>query len=177
MTPAAKPRISLVAAMARNRAIGIDNRLPWRLPADLRHFRTLTTGGVVIMGRKTFESLGRPLPERRSIVISRDPAFHAPNPCTTVTSWEAALAAAGPVAEVFVIGGASLYTQTLPLADRIYLTRVDTEIAGDAFFPEWPDTAWVETARACHPADAANPYPYCFTVLERNRSGPEPQRR
>lgn len=163
----ARPRVSLVAAMARNRTIGLDNRLPWRLPADLRHFRALTTGGVIIMGRKTFESLGRPLPERRSIVISRDPAFRAPDPCKTVSSWEAALAAAGEVSEVFVIGGASLYAQTLPHADRVYLTLVEAEITGDAFFPEWSSRTWLETARACHPADDTNPYPYCFLVLDR----------
>ncbi|MHB1951039.1 MAG: dihydrofolate reductase [Acidiferrobacteraceae bacterium] len=161
------PIISLVGAMARNRVIGVGNRLPWRLPGDLRHFKALTIGHVVIMGRRTFESLGRPLPERRSIVISRNPSFHAGGACTVVDSWSAALAAAGGVSEVFVIGGASLYAQTIPCASRMYLTLVHAEIEGDAYFPEFPAEQWQEISRDDRPADHENPYAYSFLVLER----------
>lgn len=163
------PRISLVAAMAQNRGIGRDNRLPWRLPADLRHFRRLTTGGVVIMGRKTFESLGRPLPERRSIIISGNPGFRPPAPCLVVDSWASALAAARTSVEVFVIGGASLYAQTIGLADRMYLTLIHTNVEADAYFPEFTSDTWWESSRADHPADGENVYPYSFLTLDRKR--------
>ncbi|MHB1529221.1 MAG: dihydrofolate reductase [Acidiferrobacteraceae bacterium] len=163
------PKISLVAAMAQNRGIGRDNHLPWRLPADLRHFRRLTTGGTLIMGRKTFESLGRPLPERHSIIISRSHGFRPPAPCLVVDSWASALATVRASAEVFVIGGASLYAQTIDLADRIYLTLIHANVEADAYFPEFTSEAWQESSRADHPADGENVYPYSFLILDRRR--------
>lgn len=153
--------------MARNRVIGSGNALPWRLPDDLKHFKALTIGGVVIMGRKTCESLGRPLPDRRSIVISRNPSLGACNGCAVVHSWNAAVAMAGAVAEIFVIGGASLYAQTISFADRMYLTLVHAEIDGDAYFPEFASEQWQQTSRDDRPADSRNPYAYSFLVLDR----------
>ncbi len=158
--------LSLIVAMDRNRLIGSDNRLPWHLPADLRHFKDLTLGKPVVMGRLTYESIGRPLPGRHNIVISRDPRYRAEG-CTIVPSIEDALAAAEGAAEVMVIGGASLYAAYLPRAGRLYLTRIDAAFEGDAWFPELDPSAWREVAREAHPADADNPHPYAFIVLER----------
>jgi dihydrofolate reductase len=157
--------ISFVVAMARNRVIGHDNGLPWRLPADLRHFKSVTMGKPIIMGRKTFESIGRPLPGRANIVVTRDPAYQAEG-CVVAHSIEAALAAAGDAEEVMVIGGADFYRQLLPRADRIYLTLIDAEFAGDASFPELDPVQWQERSREDHAPDADNPYPYSFIVLE-----------
>lgn len=158
--------ISLIVAMDRNRLIGRGNALPWRLPADLQHFKAVTLGKPIVMGRKTYESIGRPLPGRHNIVISRNPAFSAPG-CTVVPSVDAALAAAGEVAEVMVIGGAQLYAETLPRAQRIYLTRIDAGFDGDAWFPALDADVWQECQRAEHVPDDKNPYPYTFLVLER----------
>ena len=140
------PLVSLVAALARNRVIGAGNRLPWHLPEDLKRFKRLTTGAPVIMGRKTHESIGKPLPGRRNIVVTRQPgaSWHG---CEVVHSLEAALAAAGDAPEAFVIGGAELYALALPRADRMYLTLVDADHAGDAWFPEFDPADWRETAR------------------------------
>lgn len=135
--------VSLIAAMAKNRAIGIDNRLPWRLPEDLAHFKRTTLGKPIVMGRKTWESLGRPLPGRLNIVVTRNPGWHAEG-CVATTSLDAALAAAGAVDEVFVIGGAELYGHALERADRLYLTEIGIEVAGDAFFPELDRARWRE---------------------------------
>ncbi|MBU1190380.1 MAG: type 3 dihydrofolate reductase [Gammaproteobacteria bacterium] len=158
--------ISIIVAMDRNRLIGSNNGLPWRLPADLKHFKAITLGKPVIMGRKTYESIGRPLPERHNIVVSRTPGFVAPG-CTTVTSADAALAAAGDVPEVMIIGGAQLYTQLLPQVQRIYLTQIDAAFDGDAWFPDLDTAVWHETAREGHLPDDRNPYAYSFLVLER----------
>jgi len=157
--------------MARNRVIGLGNALPWRLPADLAHFKTLTSGHPVIMGRKTFESLGRPLPNRTNIVITRDTGFQ-PAGCQVVHTIEAALASASKFVDprdpvVFVIGGSDLYRQMLPLADRLYPTLIDAVVRGDAWFPEFDWAAWKELERHEHPADARNPYPCTFLSLER----------
>ncbi|NIR60917.1 MAG: type 3 dihydrofolate reductase [Gammaproteobacteria bacterium] len=163
---ARSPRISLIVAMDRNDVIGRGNALPWHLPADLRHFRRLTLGKPVIMGRRTHESLGRPLPERTNIVISRDPGFRAPG-CLVARALPEALDAAGAVPEVMVIGGAEVFEAALPRAARIYLTRVHAEVAGDARFPRLDPAAWREIEREDHPADERNPYPYSFVTLER----------
>jgi dihydrofolate reductase len=163
---APRPRICLVAAMAENRVIGRDHALPWHLPADLRHFRRLTLGKPVIMGRSTHEAIGRPLPERFNIVLSRDPAYSSPG-CTVVQDPEGALAAAGPAPEVMVIGGAYVYRAFLPRADRIYLTLVHGRFAGDTWFPPLESGVWAERDREDHPPDEANPYPYSFITLER----------
>lgn len=157
--------ISIIVAMAENRVIGIENRLPWHLPADMKWFRRHTLGKTVVMGRKTYESIGKPLPDRTNIVISRDPAFQAPG-CTVVTSIDAALAAAtGP--EVMVIGGENLYSQLLHRTDRIYLTLVHADVEGDAFFPEFDPAEWRELEREDVNADDRNPYPHSFLILER----------
>lgn len=159
-------RLSLIAAMARNRVIGRDNKLPWRLPADLKRFRALTTGHPIIMGRKTFDSLGRALPNRQNIVITRDANFHA-DTVSVVNSVPAAIAAAGNVNEIFVIGGAHVYEQLLPLADRLYLTLIEADVPGDAWFPDYGAEYWMETSRERFPADDTNPLAMDFVTLDR----------
>jgi len=159
-------KIAIVVAMAANRVIGRDNRLPWRLPADLRHFKRVTLGKPILMGRKTYESIGRPLPERTNIVVTRDHAYVAPG-CVVVHSIESALKAADGHEEVMVIGGTDFYWQLLPKADRIYLTLVHEEFEGDALFPELNVGEWREVERTdCEP-DEKNPWPYSFIRLER----------
>lgn len=159
--------IALLAAIARNRTIGKNNALPWRLPDDLRHFRTLTLGKSVIMGRKTFESLPAPLVGRHSIVVSRDTHYRTHGAqCETAYSLEEALKR-GQSAEIFIIGGASLYAQTLPLADRLYITAIDNDVEGDTFFPLYEQQAWRTVAEEPHAADARHAYPFRFLVLER----------
>ena len=158
--------ISLVVAMDRNRLIGRDNALPWRLPADLKQFKAITLGKPVIMGRKTYESIGKPLPERHNIVVTRNAAYAAPG-CTVVTSVDAALAAAGAAPEVMVIGGAQLYAAFLPRAQRIYLTRVEADFEGDAWFPEWDAQEWHEISRSAGTVDERNAHPHTFIVLGR----------
>lgn len=158
--------ISLIAAMDRNRLIGRDNGLPWRLPADLRHFKQVTMGKPILMGRRTWDSLGRPLPGRKNIVLTRDAGFTAAG-CTVTHSLEQALAAAAGHAEVMVIGGASFYTQLLPRAGRLYLTRIDAEFEGDTWFPDFAPGQWREVSRRNLAPDEKNPYPYSFVVLER----------
>ncbi len=162
------PRVALVVAVDEAGTIGRDGALPWRLPSDLRHFKQITMGKPVVMGRKTFESIGRPLPGRENIVLSRDPDYRAEG-CRAVGSLQEALAAAGEAEELMVIGGAELYAQALPLAERIYLTRVHARFAGDTFMPRLDPEEWLETRREEHPADARNPYAHTFVVLERRR--------
>lgn len=165
--------VALIAAVARNGAIGHDNGLPWRLSGDLQFFKRTTLGKPVVMGRKTYESIGRPLPGRDNIVISRNPEWRADG-VECVPSLELALqrarqsAAAGGVGEVMVIGGAQIYRQALPLAARLYLTEVDAEVAGDAFFPELGD-CWVETSRECYPASERDEYNYCLVQYDRSK--------
>ncbi len=160
------PTISLIAAMAENRAIGINNKMPWHLPADLRHFKALTIGKPIIMGRKTWESLPGLLPDRPHIVVTRQPNYQAEG-CQVVHSIDEALAAAGDAAEVMVVGGATFYRAMLPQADRIYLTLVETAVEGDAFFPDYNPEQWQITAQERHAADEKNPFPYRFLTLER----------
>ena len=171
-----RPRLALIAAMARNRVIGRHNTLPWRLPADMRRFRELTTGHPLLMGRRTFESLGRPLPLRSNIVMTSDRSF-APEGCLVAHSLEQALAIAATHVpadspEIFVIGGGNLYAQTLPTADRLYLTQVEAQIDGDAWFPEFEWEAWQVLARETRTADEKNPYDCVFLTLERKTSPP-----
>jgi dihydrofolate reductase len=161
-----RPLISLIAAMADNRVIGRDNGLPWRLPADLRHFKALTLGKPIVMGRKTWESLPGLLPGRRHIVITGNRDYHADD-CVVVNSIEAAIEAAGDVEEVMIVGGGALYRAMLPRADRLYLTLVHMEVEGDTHFPDFDPSAWRETARESHGADDSNPCPYTFLTLER----------
>ncbi|WP_260292199.1 type 3 dihydrofolate reductase [Sedimenticola hydrogenitrophicus] len=160
------PLISLIAAMDEDRVIGCENRLPWRLPADLQHFKRLTLGKPIIMGRKTWESLPGLLPGRTHIVISANSAYRAEG-CRLVHTVEQALAVAGDVAEIMIVGGANLYRQLLPRADRLYLTLVHTRVVGDAWFPDYAVDAWRELAREDHCADERNPFDYTFLTLER----------
>lgn len=159
---------SLVVARARNGVIGRDNALPWHLPADLAHFKRITQGHPVVMGRRTHESIGRPLPGRHNIVVTRTPGWKADG-CTVVGSLEAAYAAAGNVPEVFVIGGSALYAAALPGADRIYLTEIDADVSGDTVFPEIDPAGWVETAMGELPADGRNAHALRFLRLDRRR--------
>ena len=156
----------MIWAMARNRVIGRDNRLPWHLPADLRHFKELTLGKPIIMGRKTWESLPGLLPDRRHIIVTRQQDYVARN-AETAPDLESAIALAGDVDEVMIVGGASLYARALPLADRLYLTFIDADIDGDTRFPAWETGAWVQTADDPHPPDDRNPFGYRFVTLER----------
>ncbi|MCX7039949.1 MAG: dihydrofolate reductase [Spirochaetes bacterium] len=164
--------ISLVAAVAAHRVIGNQGRLPWRLPADLARFKRLTTGHAVLMGRKTFQSIGRPLPGRRNIVLSRDPDFSAAG-CQIARSVGDSLTASGLSVdgggELFVIGGASTYELFLPLADRLYVTRIAAEVPGDAFFPALDEKAWQLVEKTPGTVDAANPLPHEFLVYERKQ--------
>ena len=159
-------RISIIAAISDNGTIGRDNRLPWRLPADLRRFKELTMGKPLIMGRKTWESIGRPLPGRKNIVLSRDPDCRAPG-CTVVHSAAAALQEAGASEEVMVIGGASLYELFLPQAHTLLLTYVHGMIEGEVKFPQIEPGAWSETSRDSFPRDGQNQYPFTFVRMER----------
>ncbi|KKA45082.1 MULTISPECIES: type 3 dihydrofolate reductase [Salinivibrio] len=158
-------RISLVAAMANDRVIGKNNQMPWHLPADLAWFKRTTLGHPVVMGRKTFESIGRPLPKRPNIVISRDPDFQ-PEGVTVVSSPEQALETVVEYEEVMVIGGGTIYQAFLPRADRLYLTFIDLDVDGDTRFPQWGE-GWVKTEVGAHPVDEKNAYPVTFTVWDR----------
>ena len=154
--------------MARNRVIGIENRLPWKLPADMKWFRQHTLGKPVIMGRKTFESFGgKPLPDRQNIVITQDPAY-TQQQATVCHSIEEALTACGNAEEAMIIGGMSLYKQTLPSADKLYMTVVDAEFEGDAWFPEFDLNDWTEIEHQSHEADEKNAFRCDFIILERN---------
>lgn len=161
-----KPRISVIAALGRNRVIGIENRLPWRLPEDLAHFKALTLNHPILMGRKTFESLGRPLPGRTNIVITRN-ADYRPDGCLVADSIPAAIALCQDADEIFFIGGAELYAQAIPLADRLYLTEVDIEAVGDAWFPVYDKSAFSEIARASHTGGKGDALRFDFVVYER----------
>jgi dihydrofolate reductase len=161
-------RLSLIVAMTKNRVIGKNNALPWHLPADLKHFKSLTMGHHIVMGRKTYESIGKPLPGRTSVVVTRNVNYSMPG-VIVVSSLEAAIAACGDDAEIFVIGGAELYRQAINLADRIYLTEIDADISGDAYFTELGRKLWLETERESHAPDEKNAYPHHFVIYERIR--------
>lgn len=158
--------VSIIVAAAQNNVIGRGNDLPWRLPDDLKRFKALTLGKPVIMGRKTYVSIGRPLPQRHNIVISRQPGLTLPD-CTVVSSLDGALAAAGDAAEAMVIGGAEIFAQVLPRTDRIYLTRVHANVEGDTFFPELVSEDWIELDSEYHPADDRHAFPFTFLQLRR----------
>jgi dihydrofolate reductase len=158
--------LSLIAAMSDDRVIGRDNRLPWHLPADLAHFKRLTLGKPIVMGRLTWESLPGLLPQRTHIVVSSNPEYRADG-ASVVSSLDAAISLAGDADEVMVVGGASLYAEALPLVSRMYLTRVHADVDGDTRFPAYDETEWRVTAREAHAADARNPHAYTFLTLER----------
>jgi dihydrofolate reductase len=157
-------RLTLVVAYSQNRTIGRDNTLPWKLPGDLAHFKRTTLGRPIVMGRKTWESLGRPLPGRRNIVISRNTAYEAQG-AQVVPDMAAALAACDGESEVFVIGGAQIYAAVLASAHRIVATEVKAQVEGDAFFPYLPSFEWRETSRQPQPEE--NGYAYDFVEYER----------
>lgn len=159
--------VSLILAMADNRVIGRDNELPWHLPADLRRFKEMTVGHAIVMGRKTWESIGRPLPRRRSIVVSRNPSYRAAG-ADVAGSLEEALRLAGDDDEVFVIGGAAVFAAALPRADRVYLTRVHAEVPGDVRCPPLGG-CWELVAEERHEADERHAHPFTFQVYERRR--------
>jgi dihydrofolate reductase len=165
-------KLALVWAMARNRTIGRDNALPWHLPEDLKFFKRVTMGKPIIMGRKTWDSIGRPLPGRCNIVISRNKDFKADG-IEAVSSLQQALSLAEQILlrdssdEVCVIGGAEIYAQALPQADRLYLTQVHADVAGDTFFPQFDMSQWQEVEREDFAASGDNLYDYSFLVLEK----------
>lgn len=160
--------ISLIVAMDENRAIGIQNRLPWHLPDDLKRFKTLTMGHHLIMGRKTYESIGQPLPGRIMIIITRQHDYQ-PDDCLVANSLREAidLAAARQETEAFIVGGGQIFAQSIDIADRIYLTLVHTRVTAEVYFPEIDRNNWVEVENIHHPADVIHPYPFTFITLEK----------
>lgn len=159
----------MIVACSDNRVIGSDSELPWRLPADLRSFKALTMGKPIVMGRKTYQSIGRPLPGRRNIVITRQAGFEADG-CWMAQNPQQALAIAGAAEEVMIIGGGEIYRQFLAETQTIYLTEVHATIEGDTYFPELVAEDWYELSRVKHTKDEKNQFDYSFVVLER-RSG------
>jgi dihydrofolate reductase len=165
-------KLAIIVAQDKNRAIGIENKLPWHLPEDLRYFKRVTMGKPIIMGRNTFESIGRPLPGRVNIVVSRQQGY-SPEGVKVVNSLEAAAELAESIClidgvdEAMIIGGAQIYSQAIGVADRLYLTEVDAEINGDAWFPEFDRSAWDEIGREDFLAEGPNPYNYSFIVLDK----------
>jgi dihydrofolate reductase len=152
--------------MAKNRVIGVNNTLPWHLPADLKHFKALTMGHHIVMGRKTYESIGKPLPGRTSVVVTHNTDYSVPG-VIVASSLEAAMAACGNDEEIFVIGGAEIYRQAINFADRIYLTEIDANISGDAHFAELDIKQWQETGRESRVPDEKNQHPYHFVVYDK----------
>jgi dihydrofolate reductase len=170
VTPAAS-RLSIIVAMARNRVIGADGGIPWHLPDELRRFKSLTLGHHIVMGRRTWESIGHLLPGRTTVIVTRQRNYSAPG-AKVVHSLDEAIAACGADDEIFVIGGADLYAQALPRAGRLYLTVVDADIAGDTFMPDYAAGAWRAVSSDSFPADERHRYAYRCTVYERNAPDP-----
>ena len=158
--------ISLIVAASTNNVIGNDGELPWRLSDDLKRFKAVTMGKPIVMGRKTFESIGRPLPGRQNIVISRQDGFAADG-CDVVQSIEEAVEVAAAAEEIMVIGGSQIYAAFLPLADRIYLTRVHAEVEGDAFFPSLDESKWRDSASRIYEVDESNDYACTVSLFSR----------
>lgn len=160
--------LSIIVAMAKDRVIGLNNQMPWHLPADLAWFKKNTINKPVIMGRKTFESIGRPLPNRHNIIISRNPQTSDNPNITWVTSLSDALAVEKDSSEIFIIGGGNIYQQALPLVNRLYLTHIDTAPIGDTYFPAYQRDQWHQIYVEDHQIDEKNPYNYRFEILEKN---------
>lgn len=160
--------IALVAAIAANGVIGLNNALPWRCPGDLRHFKALTLGHHLIMGRKTFESIGRPLPGRTSVVVTRNNGWHADG-CLVANGLPEAIELCAADDKVFIVGGADIYAQALRFADTLYLTEIRQAVAGDAFFPAFDREEWQETSRASHSQDEPQPLEFDFVVYRRRQ--------
>lgn len=163
MTNVKKPIISLVCAMANNRVIGKDNDMPWHMPADLKHFKQTTMGKPIVMGRKTFESIGKPLPGRQNVVISRNQDYK-PEGVDVVSSIADAIELLSNENEIMITGGGHIYQQTIDQADRLYLTFIDLTTEGDAFFPEFKHLTLKEVEREAHQPDEKNKYPYEFVT-------------
>lgn len=161
-------RISIIAAMAANRTIGLENRLPWHLPDDLKRFKTLTMNHHIVMGRKTYDSIGKPLPGRSTIIVTRNMDYAVPG-CVAVNSLDAALTVSFSDEEVFFVGGADLYRQALPIANRIYLTEIHRVYDGDAFFPEFDMSQWRETSREQHRTEGDNGFEYHYVIYDRKQ--------
>lgn len=164
--PMDQPHLSIIVAMASNRTIGINNSLPWRCPEDLKHFKSLTMGHHMIMGRKTFDSIGKPLPGRTTVIVTRNRNLKIEG-CIVAHSLENAIAASSGDEETFVVGGAELYAQALPLADTLYITEIRHEVKGDAHFPEFDMNAWQEIARERHSQSEPQPLEYHFVTYRR----------
>lgn len=158
-----KPRVSLIVAMAKNRVIGVNNTLPWHLPADLKHFKALTMGHHIVMGRKTYDSIGKPLPGRTSVVVSRNRKLKIDG-CIVVHTLEQALAVCAAHDEIFVVGGAELYALALPIADKLYITEIQKDVQGDACFPVISHDEWREISREMHSQQEPLPLEYHFTT-------------
>ena len=161
-----KPRISIIVAVAQNGVIGRGGRLPWHLPADLKYLKALSLGHHIIMGRKTFESIGKPLPGRTNVVVTRQAEYRAPG-AVVAGSVEQALAACSGDGEIFIIGGAELFAQAMGRADRLYLTEIQRDFEGDVRFPEYDRNRWREVSRGKHKLDDADNLEYHFAVYER----------
>ena len=161
-----RPIISIVVAMARNRTIGVNNTLPWRCPEDLKRFKSLTMGQHMIMGRKTFDSIGKPLPGRITVVVTRNENLHIEG-CVMAHSLENAIGACAADKEIFIVGGAELYALSLPLADRLYITHVQKNVTGDAHFPEFDQAEWQELTREKRTQEIPAPLEYNFVTYQR----------
>lgn len=157
--------ISLVVAMANKRVIGKDQQMPWHMPADLAHFKKVTLGHPIIMGRKTYESIGRPLPGRQNIVVTRQNITI--DGCDIAHSLDEALSIVNNKEQIMIIGGGVLFLEALPIAQRLHLTLIDLDVEGDTFFPEWNPDEWQMISEEAHAADSKNPYDYRFITLER----------
>jgi dihydrofolate reductase len=165
--------ISIIVAMAKNRVIGANGAIPWHLPEELKRFKRLTLGHHLVMGRRTWESIGRPLPGRTSLVVTRQRGFRAPG-AKVAHSLDEAIAACGADDEIFVIGGAELYAQALPRAARLYLTTVEADVPGDTRMPEYSIGDWREISAESFPADARHRYSFRCAVYERRETPPPP---
>ncbi|WP_435627456.1 dihydrofolate reductase [Candidatus Ferrigenium straubiae] len=158
--------LSILVAMAQNRTIGIDNTLPWRIPEDLKHFKALTMGHHIVMGRKTYDSIGRPLPGRTTVVVTRSRDLKLPGCIVAHSLAEAIAACAGD--EIFVVGGAEIYVEALPLADTLYITEIQQDVGGDAHFPEFDRNVWREVEREKRSQSEPQPLEYHFVTYRRN---------
>jgi len=164
-----QPRLSIIVAMASNRTIGINNTLPWRIPEDLKHFKALTMGHHMIMGRKTFDSIGKPLPGRTTVVVTRNREWKIDG-CIIAHSLEEALAACSGDEEIFIVGGAELYAQALPLVNKLYITEIKQDVEGDAHFPEFNCADWQKISHEKRRQETPQPLEYHFVTYRRNGS-------
>ena len=159
--------IAIIVAMSKNRTIGVNNTLPWHCPADLKHFKTLTMGHHMIMGRKTFDSIGKALPGRTTVVVSRDPNLKLSD-CIVANSVTTAIETCMNDPQIFVVGGADIYSQTLGIADTLYITEIQKEVLGDVTFPDFDKSEWREVSREAHQQEMPEPLEYHFVAYRRN---------